>query len=513
MPKKTTDEGRRLTDIELAELEKRIREVYASAEQELKNTIDEHFAKLDAKDKEMKRRLEAGEITQEQYLQWRLAYIGRGRRFEELRDKLAERVTHANEVATAYVNDKSPTIYTLNRNYAAYSVEKSTGFKYHSFTLINEATVRRLIVEQPDLMPYYPQKLAVKRGIDLEYGRKQITASVTSGILQGKSTSKIAADLRQRIVSMSVESALRTARTAVTAAENGGREDTYTRAAELGIDVKYQWMATLDARTRPAHGHADGQVRNAGELFDVGGEKLLFPGDRAHGASGWNIYNCRCLKTTWDKYSEKDPGKRRARNPRTGEWEIIDYKTFDKWQAEEQKKDPEAFAIARKKVKNESADKKLFEKYRAEFKTSAPQSLAELQEMKYNKSDEWSFFKAFANERRKGYISDKTSIRKLRSVYNDAVDMLVGQTTSNGIEIKSVSVHFAARVIGNPGENRKGVSLEKCLEALTTPVRVDPITKVNDEYSQRFWTIGTTVTVNPYTGKAIQANPNHRKKG
>lgn len=352
----------------------------------------------------------------------------------------------------------------------------------------------------------------MKRGIDLEYGKKQITASVTSGILMGSSTSRIAADLRERIVGMSVESALRTARTAVTAAENGGREDTFRRAAEIGIETKYQWLATLDARTRPAHGHADGQVREAGEPFDVGGEKLLFPGDKSHGASGRNIYNCRCVKTVWDKYSEKDPGKRRARNPKTGEWEIIDYKTFDEWQAEEIRKDPDAFRIAQKKVRNESSDKKLFEKYRAEFKSSAPQSLAELQEMKYNKHEEWSFFKAFARERRTGNISSKTSIRKLRTVYDNAVDALAGQTTSNGIEIKSVSVHFAARVIGNPNENRKGVSLEKCLEALTDPVRIDPPCEVDGRIVQRFWTLGTTVTVNPKTGNVVQCNPNYRKR-
>ena len=43
------------------------------------------------------------------------------------------------------------------------------------------------MVEQPDLMPYYPKDRALKRGIDLAYGKKQITASVTSSILQGKS--------------------------------------------------------------------------------------------------------------------------------------------------------------------------------------------------------------------------------------------------------------------------------------------------------------------------------------
>lgn len=346
------DEGRILTDEILLEIEKEIRRTFAAASVELMQTIDEHFAKLADKDREMQLLLEAGKITAEQYKQWRLAYIGRGKRFEELRDKLAERVTRANEAAVAYVNDKTPTIYTINRNYAAYRVEKSTRYKYHSFTLLDENTIRRLIMEHPDLMPYYPAKRALARGIDLEYGRKQITAAVTSGIIQGKSTRKIAKDLRNRLVNMNVESAIRTARTAVTAAENGGRADTFKRAADMGIKVTQRWLATLDSRTRPAHRHADGQIRAVGEPFEVGGEKLMFPGDHSLGASGWNIYNCRCgLITETDKQFEREPTMRRARNPETGKWEVIPDMPYDEWEVWSGKRDgndvlPEYLAYA-----------------------------------------------------------------------------------------------------------------------------------------------------------------------
>ncbi len=334
------DEGRILTDEILLEIEREIRRTFAAASVELMQTIDEHFAKLADKDREMQLLLEAGKITAEQYKQWRLAYIGRGQQFEELRDKLAERVTRANEAAVAYVNDRTPTIYTINRNYAAYRVEKSTRYKYHSFTLLDEDTIRRLIMEHPDLMPYYPAKRALARGIDLEYGRKQITAAITSGIIQGKSTRKIAKDLRDRLVNMNVESAIRTARTAVTAAENGGRADTFKRAADMGIKVTQRWLSTMDSRTRPAHRHADGQIRAVGEPFDVGGEKLMFPGDHSLGASGWNIYNCRCsLITETDKEFEREPTMRRARNPETGKWEIIPDMTYDEWEAWNGKRD------------------------------------------------------------------------------------------------------------------------------------------------------------------------------
>lgn len=291
------DEGRRLTDAELEALEKRIREMYGGAAKNLQQIIDEYFANFRLRDEEMQKLIgtivNGKEWTEEDYKQWRLAQMGRGQRFEALRDKLAERLTNANEVAISYVNDATPGIYTLNRNYAAYEVSDAGG----DFTLYDEQTVRRLIVEQPDLMPYYPKAKAVRRGIDLAYGKKQITNAVTTGILMGRGSRDIAADLRRRIMDMSIESAIRAARTAVTAAENGGRQATYEKAAEMGIEMQREWIATKDHRTREWHGMADGQRVGVNEPFIVGEkhpEKLMFPGDTSLGASGWNIYNCRC---------------------------------------------------------------------------------------------------------------------------------------------------------------------------------------------------------------------------
>ena len=57
--------------------------------------------------------------TERDYALWRLNQIGRGERFDDLAVKVAERYTKSNEVALAYVNDATPGIYSLNRNYAA----------------------------------------------------------------------------------------------------------------------------------------------------------------------------------------------------------------------------------------------------------------------------------------------------------------------------------------------------------------------------------------------------------
>lgn len=240
------DYAHKLTDKQLAELEQRIAKLYKEAADELTDTVRAYFEQFEKRDAAMKEKLDAGEITEQQYKQWRLAQIGRGKRFEALRDKVAKRYTDANATAVVYVNDATPGIYSLNRNYAAYKIEQVSDKA--DFTLWDEQTVKRLIVEQPDLMPYYPPKRALQRGIDLKYGKQQITASVTSSILQGKGIGKIADDLQSRMRDMNRTSAIRTARTAVTAAENAGRLDTYRSAQDMGIKLKKQWVATLDNR-------------------------------------------------------------------------------------------------------------------------------------------------------------------------------------------------------------------------------------------------------------------------
>ena len=319
------------TDKELEALEKRIADVFKEAEKDLDKEVKEYFAKFKLRDKEMKALVDAGEMTEAEYQRWRMTQIGRGQRFEALRDKVAERYTRANEVANAYVNDLTPSIYSLNRNYEAYTIEKAVGSC--DFTMWDESTVRRLLVEQPDLMPYYPPSRALNRGIDLEYGKSQITKHVTSGILRGLAPGKIANELMSGITGMNRDSAVRAARTGVTTAQNAGRLDSYIAAENMGIQIKRRWVCTKDARTRFSHGMADGQiVVGTKQPFNVGGYKMMFPGDRSLGAPGHEIYNCRCTTRTVEKDGiEAEPRKMRVKNPETGKEELVNEMTYSEW--------------------------------------------------------------------------------------------------------------------------------------------------------------------------------------
>lgn len=321
------DYAHKLTDEQLAKLEQRIAKLYKEAADELTDTVKAYFEQFEKRDAAMKDKLDAGEITDQQYKQWRLAQMGRGKRYEALRDKVANRYTNANETAVAYVNDSTPGIYSLNRNYAAYKIEQVSS--QADFTLWDEQTVKRLIVEQPDLMPYYPPKRALQRRIDLKYGKQQITASVTSSILQGKGIGKIADDLQSRMQDMSRASAIRTARTAITAAQNAGRLDTYRAAQDMGIKLKKQWLATLDNRTRHAHAMLDGQTVDVGKPFKVDGYELMYPGDSS--APGYLVYNCRCTQIAEVDSEDTSSGGRRARDPKTGESVLVGDMTYAEW--------------------------------------------------------------------------------------------------------------------------------------------------------------------------------------
>lgn len=320
------------TDKELEALEKRIAEVYKQAEKDLDKEVKEYFAKFKLRDKEMKALVNAGEMTKAEYQQWRLTQMGRGQRFEALRDKVAERYTKANEVTNAYVNDMTPSIYSLNRNYEAYTIEKAVGSC--DFTLWDESTVRRLLVEQPDIMPYYPPYRAIQRGIDLAYGKSQITKYVTSGIIRGLAPGKIANELMTSVTTMNRTNAVRAARTGITTAQNAGRMDSYVAAEKMGIQIKRRWVCTKDARTRLSHGLTDGQiVVGTKQPFDVGGYSMMFPGDQSLGAPGHEIYNCRCTTRTVEKDGiEAEPRQMRVKNPETGDWELVNEMTYLEWE-------------------------------------------------------------------------------------------------------------------------------------------------------------------------------------
>ena len=268
--------------------------------------------------------MDAGKITEQQYINWRLAQMARGKRFEALRDDVSERMTKANEVSAAYINDVTPGIYSLNHNYAAYTIEQVAGDV--GFTLYDEQTVKRMIADDPDLLP----KRRVNAPKDLKWNRQQFSAEITSGILLGEPIGKIANRV-QNLSDANRAGAVRNARTAVTGAQNAGRQESYHRAKEMGLNLRKRWIATKDNRTRHAHAMLDGQTVELDKPFEIEGYELMFPGDPT-GPPGL-VWNCRCTMRTVEKPGiEAEPRQMRVRDPATGRNVLVNEMTYQEWE-------------------------------------------------------------------------------------------------------------------------------------------------------------------------------------
>jgi uncharacterized protein with gpF-like domain len=97
--------------------------------------------------------------------------------------------------------------------------------------------------------------------------------------------------LRQRFDGLADYQARRIVRTEATNAANYATEQAAVNLF-AGQDLTKKWLSGYDARVRPAHQEANGQVVPFNSKFSVGGESLQRPGD-PNGSAG-NVINCRC---------------------------------------------------------------------------------------------------------------------------------------------------------------------------------------------------------------------------
>ncbi len=58
--------------------------------------------------------------------------------------------------------------------------------------------------------------------------------------------------------------------------------------------IGYKWRSMGDGRVRPTHARANGQFRKKGKPFNIGGSRLLYPGDNSLGAAAKEVICCRC---------------------------------------------------------------------------------------------------------------------------------------------------------------------------------------------------------------------------
>ena len=321
--------GDSFADLATMRLEGKIKNIYAQAYREIEEKLNTFLAKSVIKEKEYEAKVQAGKLSQEWFDRWKSGQVFIGKRWRDLRQNIAHEIYNSRKSATDMINGERKAVFQDNVNYAQYTIDKDHNFGI-SFTLYDNATVTRLINEDPDLVPdiKYPDP-----SIDYAWSKKQITSAITQGILQGESIPELAKRVGKKLQSSNEKSMVRCARTAMTGAQNSGRIQAMHNAQGMGIDVEKLWIATLDGRTRDSHRDLDGQLAKVDEPFHSLLGDIMFPGDP--NAAPANLWNCRCsLGWNYPKYSNQYD-TRAARDvdwEDGGQTEQIPYMTYKEWE-------------------------------------------------------------------------------------------------------------------------------------------------------------------------------------
>ena len=280
-----SDQAHDYADRKIAEFQAEVWEVYQQAQADAQEALSKFLKRFEKEEAKRRKLVEKGEMTKAEYKSWRSGQILRSKQLPSTLDQVSQAMVNANQVAMAALAGKLPEVYAENANYSAFWVCKETGLAV-GFDLVDPDTVQHMLTAGEALF----MAPGVNVAKDKLWNRKLMASQLTQGVLLGESIPKMARRV-QRVTGSNYAAAVRTARTAVTGAENAGRVHSYKRAKDMGIKLQKEWLATLDGRTRHSHRQLDGQKipNEDGAKFDNG---CRYPGDPQGRYD--EICNCRC---------------------------------------------------------------------------------------------------------------------------------------------------------------------------------------------------------------------------
>lgn len=301
------DLGATYTDAALKDLEKQLKSVYNGAYKDILKKQKDFNAAYAKKEAKYQAQLNAGQITQDQFDSWKKGQVFQGEQWQAKKKQILDTLHSSNEIAAKMINGQAVDVFAFNANYQSFNLEHGAGVNF-GFGLYDSASVTNLIKNDPKLLPEWK----INQPKDYTWNQKKLNRQINLGIIEGESLDKIANRLCNALSTQNFNHMRTFARTAMTGAQNAGREMSLQEAQDKGIGVKKEWMCTLDGHTRTNHRLLDGQRQPLDKPFEVDGMKIRYPGDpTAHPSM---VYNCRCTMVadledypaTYDRYDNID---------------------------------------------------------------------------------------------------------------------------------------------------------------------------------------------------------------
>ena len=283
------DPGTLATDESVLKLGKELKKVYGEASKEIQAELDAYLKKFGPEIHDLEAKFIDGTITEDELKHLKLMTLQKNI-LNQKTDQLTGVVLNANQKAIKMINGEMLNVFAENANWQSYQLTQDTKMNL-MFSVYDEHTAAKLLKDKPELLP----RKEVKGKKDKAWNQKIIANAVLQGVIQGDSIPKLAKRIAVQTGETNMKAMTRYARTAMTSAQNSGRMEMLHRAKGMGIQCKKVWLATLDSRTRDAHGKMDGQKADVDDDFQSDFGPIKFPGDlSSKGSVPANIYNCRC---------------------------------------------------------------------------------------------------------------------------------------------------------------------------------------------------------------------------
>jgi len=270
------DKAHRETDKILHSLEASLKDIYTAYYKDAKKSILEIYNKIDF----------TKNMTPIERYNEALKYG----RIDNIQKEFANILAEAGTEAIKNVNNEMYNIYKVNYKHGIDELavllstfidnaEDVIDYDYNTKTEVREKVTSPFDAIAIDNIKYASEL------------RREIGSQIIKSIMRGDNALQFTKELK-KIAELRLYDIVRIARTETTRFENVGRLDAYSSLEDKGFVVYKEWVAVGDNKTRTAHKDANGQQVPLDEPFNVGGEKLMYPGD-PNGTAG-NVINCRC---------------------------------------------------------------------------------------------------------------------------------------------------------------------------------------------------------------------------
>lgn len=174
------------------------------------------------------------------------------------------------------------------------------------------------LINEPNVSGLALKEQLSKQRYDLLLRQRQ---TMVQGFVKGESYVNIAKSLTESF-GISLNNAMRIARTEGARAATEGHVSAYNEAEARGVEMDRIWVASLDGRTRPTHGALDGQVADEDGMFHSEGMTAEGPG-----LWGDPAYDIRCRCTIRSEIKGFPPELRRY------DGEVRENITYAEWKA------------------------------------------------------------------------------------------------------------------------------------------------------------------------------------